>query len=388
MAQQLLLETQFDDNGDPLAGALAYVYLTGTTTPVTVYSDTGLTTPHAQPIVANAAVLFAQAFYSGASALKVVYKTAAGVTRYTRDPAPLASISTSEAADVSFTPATGISSTDVQSAVEEVYGAITDTTANQNILTQTGGSGNAYTLAAPTTISAYAAGQKFLIRINHQNTGPATLNVDGVGAVALKVYFGNALSDPPAGSLQVGDVYNIAHDGTRFVIVNRTDRIAVGTIAAPVAALDFDIPGIYRAVRITVSGFTHNAGADRNLAYQLGTGTAASPVITATGHTTNSVVSFFNSAPVATGVAFATMGLLSAGEGGTVGQNTIEATISGLLAAGQSAVSLSATVSTSTGVTTGVIASFGATTLPTVLRILLSGSGSITGGSYLIEGMQ
>lgn len=387
MAQQLLIETQFDDNGDPLAGALAYVYLTGTTTPVTVYSDTGLTVPHAQPIVANAAGLFAQAFYVGATALKVVYKTAAGVTRYTRDPAPLASISTSEAEDVSFSPITGVASTDVQSAIAEVQGNITDNTANQNTLVQTGGSGNAYTLTAQNTVTAYAASQKFLVRINHNNTGAATLNVDSVGAVAIKVYFGNVLSDPPAGSLRIGDIYNVVHDGTRFIVTDRSNIISKGSISSPVATMDFDIPAIYSAIRLTVHNFTHSGGADRGLRVRLGTGTAASPTITATGYTTNTLYSFFNTAPACSGVFPDTSMHVSGAEEGVFAQNTASTLITGFGASQQSSTATASTVTTASGVATTFSSSFVSVDSPTVLRILLSGSGNITGGEYTIEGV-
>lgn len=40
----------FDDNGRPLAGGLVYVYRAGTSTPVDVYTDVGLTTPHDWPL--------------------------------------------------------------------------------------------------------------------------------------------------------------------------------------------------------------------------------------------------------------------------------------------------------------------------------------------------
>lgn len=44
----------FDANGFTVSGALCYVYDAGTTTPVTTYSDNGLTTPQTFPVPANA----------------------------------------------------------------------------------------------------------------------------------------------------------------------------------------------------------------------------------------------------------------------------------------------------------------------------------------------
>lgn len=49
----LSLQQRLDRNGRPQAGAKAYFYETGTLTARTVYSDPGLSTPHAQPVVAD-----------------------------------------------------------------------------------------------------------------------------------------------------------------------------------------------------------------------------------------------------------------------------------------------------------------------------------------------
>jgi hypothetical protein len=56
MAQVLLWPgwQVFDSNGDPAAGAKAFFYDAGTSTPKTVYSDSTLTTPYSQPVLANA----------------------------------------------------------------------------------------------------------------------------------------------------------------------------------------------------------------------------------------------------------------------------------------------------------------------------------------------
>jgi len=50
------LTEQFEDSsGTPLNGGFVFTYLAGTTTPVATYTDVGLTTPHANPIVLNSA---------------------------------------------------------------------------------------------------------------------------------------------------------------------------------------------------------------------------------------------------------------------------------------------------------------------------------------------
>lgn len=71
--------------GEVAAGAKAYVYLTGTTTPVTTYSNAALTTPNSNPVIAdsNGEVLI---YTSNANALKLEIRTANDVLIRTLDP--------------------------------------------------------------------------------------------------------------------------------------------------------------------------------------------------------------------------------------------------------------------------------------------------------------
>ena len=57
---------------------------------------------------------------------------------------------------------------------------------NANTLVTLGGVPDAYTLAAASTIQAYATGQLFKVQVNVTNTGAATIDVDGLGPVALE----------------------------------------------------------------------------------------------------------------------------------------------------------------------------------------------------------
>ncbi|CAO3372904.1 hypothetical protein [Azospirillum argentinense] len=73
-----------DANGAPLAGATLAFYETGTTTPKAVYADVGLSTPHQNPVVADAAGLW-PAIYLGPGTYKLEMKDADGVTVWTQD---------------------------------------------------------------------------------------------------------------------------------------------------------------------------------------------------------------------------------------------------------------------------------------------------------------
>ena len=75
-----------DQNGDPVPGAKLYVYASGTTTPVAVFSDAALSVALPNPIIANARGYFASAggvvgniFWNG-KALRLLLTDASDVT--------------------------------------------------------------------------------------------------------------------------------------------------------------------------------------------------------------------------------------------------------------------------------------------------------------------
>lgn len=106
--------------GDIVPGALLHTYLTGTTTPVTVFQDSAGTIPHLNPIEADDDGIFPQFFYSGT--LKLIATDPDGVVLpgYPLDPAPRTLVGTSGAAAVTFSPTAEIPVTDVQEAIERV----------------------------------------------------------------------------------------------------------------------------------------------------------------------------------------------------------------------------------------------------------------------------
>ena len=73
--------------GVPLAGAKLYFYQEGTTTPITVYQDKALSTPHASPVVADASGIFPPIWVNEGtnSTYKTVLTNAADVTIRTVD---------------------------------------------------------------------------------------------------------------------------------------------------------------------------------------------------------------------------------------------------------------------------------------------------------------
>ena len=75
-----------DGNGVPLPGATLDFFQPGTTTPKNTFSDSGLTTPNPNPVVADSAGVMPDIWLDGT--YKVVLKNAGGVVQPegTKDP--------------------------------------------------------------------------------------------------------------------------------------------------------------------------------------------------------------------------------------------------------------------------------------------------------------
>lgn len=115
-----------DANGDPVSGALLTLFLSGTTTPATVYTDADLTTPHSSPIVADSAGVFPAFFVASTTQLKATVTDADEVTLpgYPVDPIIGIPAAAAEAEDVAFTPTTENSAENVQDAITQNPGRL------------------------------------------------------------------------------------------------------------------------------------------------------------------------------------------------------------------------------------------------------------------------
>ena len=105
MPNQLILPARaLDRNGEPQSGAKAYIYITGTTTAVTVTTAAGVSLPW--PVIADLDGVFPQMFYSGTNSLRAVLTTTADVVLPGGDidPVPVASsITTQDGTSVNIT---------------------------------------------------------------------------------------------------------------------------------------------------------------------------------------------------------------------------------------------------------------------------------------------
>lgn len=81
-----------------------------------------------------------------------------------------------------------------------------------------GGTADALTLATNRNISSghQAQGYGLRFKAGNTNTGAATVNVDSLGAVAIKRLNGDDLA---AGDIVAGGMYDIAHNGTDYTLI-------------------------------------------------------------------------------------------------------------------------------------------------------------------------
>lgn len=167
-----------DADGDPVSGAQLYLFEAGTTTPVTAYSDVGLTTPHATPVVAGSDGYFAPIYFSGPDLMKVRVDDAAGNVLATLDHVSGQATSPTGAAETAFSPTASIVADDVQQAIEDVD-ARAAKLARANVFTETqtirrttgGSSGGVLVIArGDTVVTGIPAGSLIFQGINSVST--------------------------------------------------------------------------------------------------------------------------------------------------------------------------------------------------------------------------
>jgi hypothetical protein len=77
------------------------------------------------------------------------------------------------------------------------------------------GPANSYAVALDPAPTALVDGLAVAVKINVDNTGPSTLNVNNLGSRPLRKPFGTSI---PAGKLKAGSVYTFRYNGTNFIL--------------------------------------------------------------------------------------------------------------------------------------------------------------------------
>lgn len=93
---------------------------------------------------------------------------------------------------------------------------------------------NTYTATLAPAISAYATGQKFLVKFGNANTAAATVNFNSLGAKSIVKGVSTALV---AGDIQSSAIHELRYDGTNFVI-DRVFEESEGAALTSAATVD------------------------------------------------------------------------------------------------------------------------------------------------------
>lgn len=92
------------------------------------------------------------------------------------------------------------------------------------------GANDSYAVSITNFPSAYAKGQRVVFEANTINTGPATLNVNGLGAVTIKKDYNQDLAD---GDIYANEIVDVTHDGTYFQVTARRQQGSPTGMIAP-----------------------------------------------------------------------------------------------------------------------------------------------------------
>lgn len=196
----------FDQNGDPVAGALAYFYAVGTTTPVTVYTASDNMTAHPSPLVADAAGVFPAVWARGEVKVNVTTALGATVPGYPQDPAM--SVAYGAAGAKTFTFAT---LAEFRADTELTYTAGLENTVvpgDYIIIHQEGLSFTVAPSGSTTNATATAGGVK--VNIAGSTVTPAMFGADGVNDQAsIQAAWDYAALHPELGPVQMRGVSTV-----------------------------------------------------------------------------------------------------------------------------------------------------------------------------------
>lgn len=175
----------FDASGNPLAGGKVWTYEAGTLTLKASFTDSTGSTPNTNPVILDSSGS-ANIWLDGNYKINL------------------------------------LDANNVQQANYPVDNVTSLTIGNNYYVTT--GAGNAYVLTPSPALTIYNAGDRFYINPNFNNTGPATINVSGLGARNLTKNGTTALA---SGDLVAGRIYEITYDGTQFQVTSGISSITL-----------------------------------------------------------------------------------------------------------------------------------------------------------------
>lgn len=126
---------------------------------------------------------------------------------------------------------------------------------------------NTYTVTVNDPPSAYAAGQMFLVKFSHHNTGACTLNVNSLGAKSIVRNSGDALA---ANSILDGQLAILTYDGTNLQLSNPS-LPSVNVVTITSSGTYVPTPGMIKCYAELVAGAGGTAGLSQGSGVNTGT---------------------------------------------------------------------------------------------------------------------
>lgn len=93
-----------------------------------------------------------------------------------------------------------------------------------------GGATNAYTITYTPALAAYVSGERYSFIANADNTGSATLNINGLGAKTLRKITSSGKVALASGDIKNTQPVTVEYDGTDMVMVTPVANLSAGTV--------------------------------------------------------------------------------------------------------------------------------------------------------------
>ena len=209
---QTAINAKVDTSGDTITGLIGFSGSGRIQNPVfadATARDAAITSPINGLIVYNTAQGEFQAYQSGAWS-----NVSSGSTQPNASETVAGKVELATQAEVDAGTPTGGTGASLVVTPDKLANGIQNST---YAYAETTGSGSAYILTLTPAITSLAEGQKFMAKANHTNTGASTMDISGLGTVAIQKPTGGALV---AGNIQADDIYVFHYDGTDLQILN------------------------------------------------------------------------------------------------------------------------------------------------------------------------
>lgn len=122
--------------------------------------------------------------------------------------------------------------------------------ANSEYYAADAGANDTYAITLSPALNAYVTGQEFSFKANTANTGPATLNINGLGAKTIVKYVNTALAD---GDIAAGMICTVRYDGTNFALQNPIANIIINPVEQEIPYISSSTTGNVTTLNFTSS---------------------------------------------------------------------------------------------------------------------------------------